>query len=50
MTRKQLEVHREDVKAQLNWAMCHGGGRELLDVLRFHIDRLSEKIEQLAPR
>jgi hypothetical protein len=50
MTRKQLEVHREDVKAQLSWAKRHGGNRELLDVLRLHIDRLSEKIEQLAAR
>ena len=50
MTRRQLEVHLEDAKAQLSWAKRHGGDRELLDVLRLHIDRLSEKIEQLAPR
>jgi hypothetical protein len=43
-------VHREDAKAQLSWAKRHGGDRELLDVLRLHIDRLSEKIEQLAAR
>jgi hypothetical protein len=49
MTRKQLEVYREDAKAKLSWAKRHGGNREL-DVLRLHIDRLSEKIEQLAPR
>jgi hypothetical protein len=48
MTRKELEVYREDAKAQLSWAKRHGGNRELLDVLRLHIDRLSEKIEQLA--
>ena len=50
MTRRQLEVHREDVKAQLSWAMRHGGDRELLDMLRLHIDRISRKIEQVAPR
>jgi hypothetical protein len=50
MTRKQLEVYREDAKAKLSWAKRHGGNREVLDVLRLHIDRLSEKIEQLAPR
>jgi hypothetical protein len=50
VTRRQLEVHREDAKAQLSWAKRHGGDRELLDVLRLHIDRLSEKIEQLAAR
>jgi hypothetical protein len=48
VTRRQLEVHLEDAKAQLSWAKRHGGDRELLDVLRLHIDRLSEKIEQLA--
>jgi hypothetical protein len=49
MTRRELEVYREDAKAQLGWAMRHGGTRELLDVLRLHIDRLSEAIEQLSP-
>jgi len=49
MTRRELEVYREDAKAQLSWAMRHGGTRELLDVLRLHIDRLSEAIEQLSP-
>jgi hypothetical protein len=49
MTRRELEVYREDTKAQLSWAMRHGAGRELLDVLRLHIDRLSEAIEQLSP-
>jgi hypothetical protein len=49
VTRRQLEVYREDAKAQLSWAMRHGGNRELLDAQRFHIDRLSEKIEQLTP-
>jgi hypothetical protein len=48
VTRRQLEVYREDAKAQLSWAMRHGGDRELLDALRFHINRLSEKIEQRA--
>jgi hypothetical protein len=48
MTRRELEVYREDAKAQLSWAVRHGGTRELLDVLRLHIDRLSEEIEQLS--
>jgi hypothetical protein len=49
MTRRELEVFREDTKAQLSWARRHGAGRELLDALRLHIDRLSEAIEQLSP-
>jgi hypothetical protein len=49
MTRRELEVYREDAKAQLSWAVRHGGTRELLDVLRLHIDRLSGEIEQLSP-
>jgi hypothetical protein len=49
MTRRELEVYREDARAQLSWAMRHGGTRELLDVLRLHIDRLSDAIEQLSP-
>jgi hypothetical protein len=49
MMRRELEVFREDTKAQLSWARRHGAGRELLDVLRLHIDRLSEAIEQLSP-
>jgi hypothetical protein len=49
MTRRELEVYREDAKAQLCWAVRHGGTRELLDVLRLHIDRLSEEIEQSSP-
>jgi hypothetical protein len=48
MTRRELEVYREDAKAQLSWAVRHGGTRELLDVLRLDIDRLSEEIEQLS--
>jgi hypothetical protein len=48
MTRRELECFREDTKAQLSWARRHGAGRELLDALRLHIDRLSEAIEQLS--
>jgi hypothetical protein len=49
VTRRQLEVYREDAEAQLSWARRHGGNQELLDALRFHIDRLSETIERLTP-
>jgi hypothetical protein len=49
VTRRQLEVYREDATAQLSWARRHGADRELLDVLCSHIDRLSAKIEQLPP-
>jgi hypothetical protein len=49
VTRRELEVYREDAEAQLSWARRHGGTPELLDVLRSHIDRFSEKIEQLTP-
>jgi hypothetical protein len=49
MSRRELEVYRDDAEAQLSWARRHGADRELLDVLRSHIDRLSEKIDQLAP-
>jgi hypothetical protein len=49
VTRRQLEVFREDAEAQLSWARRHGADRELLDVLRVHIDRLSAKMEQLTP-
>ena len=49
MTRRELEVFREDTKAQLSWARRHGAGRELLDALRLHIDRLSDAIERLSP-
>jgi hypothetical protein len=46
MTRRELEVYREGAKVQLSWARRRGAGRELLDVLRLHIDGLSEAIEQ----
>jgi hypothetical protein len=49
VTRRQMEVYREDAEAQLSWARRHGADRELLDVLRVHIDRLSAKMEQLTP-
>jgi hypothetical protein len=49
MTRRELEVYREDAKAQLSWAMRHGGTRELLEALRLHIDRLTKAIEELSP-
>jgi hypothetical protein len=49
MSRRQLEVYREDAEAQLSWARRHGADIELLDVLRSHIDRLSERMEQLTP-
>jgi hypothetical protein len=48
MTRRELDVYRDDAKAQLSWARRHGAGRELLDVLRLKIDRLSQEIERLS--
>jgi hypothetical protein len=44
MDRRQLEVHREHVRAQLSWAIRHGGDRELLNLIQSQIDRLSERI------
>jgi hypothetical protein len=35
MDRRQLEVHREHARAQLSWAIRHGGDPELLDLIRF---------------
>jgi hypothetical protein len=46
MTRRELNVYRDDAK--LSWARRHGAGRELLDVLRLKIDRLSQEIERLS--
>jgi hypothetical protein len=47
MTRREMEVFRDGAKAQLSWARRHSADRELLDVLRLHI-QLSEEIEQRA--
>ena len=49
MDRRQLEVHREHARAQLSWAIRHGGDPELLDLIRFQIDRLSARIGLLTP-
>jgi hypothetical protein len=49
MDRRQLEVHREHARAQLSWAIRHGGDPELLDLIRFQIDRLSARIMLMAP-
>jgi Fe-S cluster biogenesis protein NfuA len=46
MNRKQLEQLRECVKAQMRWAVLHGGDQELLDLLRFESDRLLAMIGQ----
>ena len=48
MDRRQLEVHREHVRAQLSWAIRHGGDRELLNLIQSQIDRLSERITLMA--
>jgi hypothetical protein len=40
VTSKQLEKQREAVKAQIRWAMHHGGDEELLNLLRIESDRL----------
>jgi hypothetical protein len=47
MTRNQLEQQREGVKAQMRWAVLHGGDRELLDLLRFESDRLFDRAASL---
>jgi hypothetical protein len=49
MNRRQLEVHREHARAQLSWAIRHGGDPELLDLIRFQIDRLTARIMLMAP-
>jgi hypothetical protein len=49
MDRRQLEVHREHTRAQLSWAIRHGGDPELLDLIRFQIDRLTARIMLMAP-
>jgi hypothetical protein len=49
MNRKLLEQQREGVKAQLRWAVLHGGDQELLDLLRIESDRLLAMIGQ-CPR
>jgi hypothetical protein len=43
VTSKQLEKQREAVKAQIRWAMHHGGDEELLNLLRIESDRLFMK-------
>ena len=49
MTRKQVEEQREGVKAQMRWAVLHGGDEELLDLLRVESGRLSAMIGQCHP-
>jgi hypothetical protein len=46
MAREQLEQQRERVKAQMRWAVVHGGDQELLDLLRLESDRLFAMIGQ----
>jgi hypothetical protein len=48
MTRRQLEQLRECVKAQMRWALAHGGDQELLDLLRIGSDRLFLTIEAMS--
>jgi hypothetical protein len=48
MTRKHLEQLRECVKAQIRWALAHGGDQELLDLLRIESDRLFVMIRQIS--
>jgi hypothetical protein len=43
VTGKQLAEQREALKAQIRWAMHHGGDEELLNLLRIESDRLSMK-------
>jgi hypothetical protein len=49
MAREQLERQRERVKAQMHWAVVHGGDQELLDVLRLEGDRLFAMVSQFIP-
>jgi hypothetical protein len=44
MSRRHLEQLRECVKAQMRWALAHGGDQKLLDLLRIESDRLSVMI------
>jgi hypothetical protein len=46
MIRKQLELLRHGVEAQMRWVALHGGDQELLDLLRDESTRLSMMIGQ----
>ena len=48
VTGKQLEKQREAVKAQIRWAMHHGGDEELLNLLSIESDRLFMKMGECS--
>jgi hypothetical protein len=48
VTRRQLEKHRESVKAQISWATLHAGDEELLNLLRIESYRLFLMIKAMS--
>jgi hypothetical protein len=48
VTSKQLEKHRESVKAQISWATLHAGDEELLNLLRIESHRLFLMIKAMS--